>query len=107
MPRVDFNRVRAEFTMKQVLSLLALQPSNRSGAHWYGSCPLQEPTRRGPRRSFSVNVAFGRYDCHGCHSHVACLFLVAAETERCYRKDRLEGLGTLFVRLGLKPRCTR
>ena len=45
MPGVDFNRVRAEeITMEQVLSLLGFQPSQRSGAQWYGSCPLHETT---------------------------------------------------------------
>ena len=42
MPGVDFNRVRTEITMEQVLSLLGFQPSRRSGAQWYGSCPLHE-----------------------------------------------------------------
>ncbi len=97
MPRVDFNRVRTEFTMKQDLSLLGLQPSNRSGTNWYGTCPLQEPTRRGLRRSFSVNVAFGRYDCHGCHSHgdqlelweaAAKLSLHQATIDPCHRLGR-------------------
>ena len=31
MPGVDFNRVRTEITMEQVLSLLRFQPSQRSG----------------------------------------------------------------------------
>ena len=81
VPGVDFNRVRTEITMEQVLSLLGFQPSNRSGAQWYGSCPLHEPTSRRRRRSFSVNVAIGRYFCHGCHSHGNQLELWAAATK--------------------------
>ena len=50
MPGVDFDRVRAEITMEQVLGLLGFQPSTRSGAQWYGSCPLHESTL-GRRRS--------------------------------------------------------
>ena len=42
MPGVDFDRVRTEITMEQVLSLLGFQPSTRSGVQWYGSCPLHE-----------------------------------------------------------------
>jgi DNA primase len=80
VPGVDFNRVRAEITMEQVLSLLGFQPSQRSGAQWYGSCPLHESTS-GRRRSFSVNVAIGRYLCHGCHSHGNQLELWAAATK--------------------------
>ena len=49
MPGVDFDRVRTEITMEQVLSLLGFQPSSRSGVQWYGSCPLHESTSR--RRS--------------------------------------------------------
>ena len=68
MPGVDFDRVRAEITMEQVLSLLGFRPSNRSGEQWYGVCPLHE-SRPGRRRSFSVNLAISRYYCHRCHSH--------------------------------------
>ena len=68
MPGIDFNRVRTEVTMEQVLSLLGFQPSKRSGVQWYGDCPLHESTS-GRCRSFSVNVAIGRYYCHHCHSH--------------------------------------
>ena len=56
MPGVDFHALRADITMEQVLTLLAFQPSARSGVQWYGACPLHES---GARRSrcFSVNVA--------------------------------------------------
>jgi DNA primase len=82
MPGVDFNRVRTEITMEQVLSLLGFQPSRRSGAQWYGSCPLHEPlSEHHVRRSFSVNVAIGRYSCHRCHSHGNQLELWAAATK--------------------------
>ncbi len=82
MPGVDFNRVRTEITMEQVLSLLGFQPSQRSGAQWYGSCPLHETLSEHHRRgSFSVNVAIGRYYCHRCHSHGNQLELWAAATK--------------------------
>lgn len=80
MPGVDFDRVRGEITMQQVLSLLAFQPSSRSGVQWYGPCPLHESTSR-QRRSFSVNLAIGRYYCHGCDSHGNQLELWAAATK--------------------------
>ena len=80
MPGVDFDRVRAEITMEQVLSLLGFQPSRRSGVQWYGHCPLHEPTS-GRCRSFSVNLAIGRYCCHHCHSHGNQLELWAAATK--------------------------
>jgi DNA primase len=80
MPGIDFDRVRAEITMEQVLSLLGFHPSSRSGVQWYGSCPLHESTSK-RRRSFSVNVAIGRYFCHRCHSHGNQLELWAAVTK--------------------------
>jgi DNA primase len=68
VPGVDFNALRAEITMEQVLTLLAFEPSSRSGVQWYGACPLHESASR-RSRCFSVNVVRGRYYCHGCHSH--------------------------------------
>jgi len=66
--------------MEQVLNLLGFMPSTRSAGQWYGSCPLHEPGSR-HRRSFSVNVATGRYLCHRCHSHGNQLELWAAATK--------------------------
>lgn len=77
MPGVDFNVVRAEITIEQVLRLLGFQPSARSGAQWYGPCPLHRPVS-GSSRSFSANLITGRYYCHGCHSHGNQLELWAA-----------------------------
>jgi DNA primase len=81
MPGVDFERVRTAITMKQVLDLVGFEPAHRSGEQWYGRCPLHE-SRSGHRHSFSVNVALGRYFCHGCRSHGNQLELWAAATKR-------------------------
>ncbi|MGO9467302.1 MAG: CHC2 zinc finger domain-containing protein [Isosphaeraceae bacterium] len=75
---VDFDRVRTEITMEQVLSLLRLQPPTLSSAQWYGNCPLYDAGAGRRHRSFSVNVAIGRYTCHRCHSHGDQLELWAA-----------------------------
>lgn len=80
MPGVDFNALRADIAMEQVLTLLGFQPSARSGAQWYGACPLHE-SASGRSRSFSVNVARGRYSCHGCQSHGNHLDLWAAASK--------------------------
>ena len=80
MPGVDFERVRTEITMEQVLGLLGFEPAHRSGEQWSGRCPLHE-SRSGHRHSFSVNVALGRYFCHGCRSHGNQLELWAAATK--------------------------
>jgi len=80
VPGVDFDRIRAEIPMEQVLSLLGFQPSKRSGVQWYGCCPLDQSTS-GRCRSFSVNVMIGRYYCHHCRSHGNQLELWAAATK--------------------------
>jgi hypothetical protein len=40
MPGIDFDRLRREITMEQVLQLLGFQPTQRTGVQWYGGCPL-------------------------------------------------------------------
>jgi CHC2 zinc finger len=77
VPDVDFEAVRREITMEQVLDLLGFQPSTRSGVQWYGSCPLYA-SRSGRRRSLSVSVALGCCYCYGCRSHGNQLELWAA-----------------------------
>jgi DNA primase len=89
VPGVDFDRIRTEIKMEQVLDLLGFQPSSRSGAQWYGSCPLHERGLR-RRRSFSVNVAIGRYCCHRCHSCGNQLELWAAATRLPLRQAAID-----------------
>ena len=79
MPGIDFNRLRTELTMAQVLDLLAFEPVARSGAQWYGRCPLHEAPAR-DKRYFSVNLELGRYYCHRCHSYGNTIELWAAAT---------------------------
>ena len=79
MPGVDFDRLRAEITMRQVLQLLGFQSTRCRGDQWYGRCPLRDcPPSRRP--CFSVNVAMGRYYCHRCHRHGHQIELWAAAT---------------------------
>ena len=68
MPGVDFNVLRTEITMEQVLNQLGFQPRSRSGNPLHGPCPVHDSmsTRS---RTFSVNLAAGRYFCHKCRSH--------------------------------------
>jgi DNA primase len=95
MPGIDFNRLRAEITMAQVLDLLAFEPVARSGAQCYGRCPLHPPPARG-KRYFSVNLALGRYYCHRCHSHGNALELWAAATKQPFHQAAVD----LCQRLG-------
>jgi hypothetical protein len=67
MPGVDFNVLRTEVTMEDVLRQLRFQPTSRSGDQLHGPCPVHGSTSPGSR-TFSVNLANGRYYCHKCHS---------------------------------------
>ena len=67
MPGIDFNRLRHEITMEQVLDLLGFECIRRRADQWYGYCPLHESEPK-HRRALSVNVAMGCYYCHKCRS---------------------------------------
>ena len=95
MPGVNFDRVRTEITMEQVLDLLGFRPSNRPGVQWYGRGPSPE-CRPGHRRSLSVNVAIHRYFCHRCHSHGNQLELWAAAWQQPLHQAAID----LWYRLG-------
>ena len=67
MPGIDFDVLRREITMQQIVDLLPFQPSSRSRDRLSGSCPIHgsSPERS---RSFSVNLTKGRYCCFACYS---------------------------------------
>ena len=68
MPGVDFNVLRAEITMEQVLDRLGFQATGRSGDQLPGPCPIHG----------SVNLMSGRYYFHKCESQGNQLELWAA-----------------------------
>lgn len=82
VPGIDYNRLRAEIRMEQVLDLLHFQPTQRGPMQWYGACPLHEAHPHEPKakrsRVFSVNVHTGRYCCHKCRSYGNALELWAS-----------------------------
>jgi DNA primase len=77
MPGVDFNVLRNEVSMEDVLKRLRFQPTSRSGNQLHGPCPVHGSTSPGSR-TFSVNLTDGRYYCHKCHSRGNQLELWAA-----------------------------
>jgi hypothetical protein len=100
---VDFKRIRAVVTMEQVLNLLRFEPLSRSGSQGSGSCPLPACGTGRRRRSFSGNVASGRYGCHRCRSHGNPLELWAAATQQSVDQaaiDRCHRLGCEIPWLG-------
>ena len=80
MPGIDFDKLRAEITMEQVLTQLGFEPSRRSGYQWHGPCPVHGSTST-TSRTFSVNVGTRRYNCHKCNSKGNHLELWAAVTQ--------------------------
>ena len=79
MPGVDFDVLRTQIRMKQVLDLVGFQPTSTSGDQLHGPCPVHGSSPGS--HSFSVNLAQGRYYCHKCHSHGNQLELWAATNE--------------------------
>jgi DNA primase len=77
MPGVNFNALRDEITMEQVLKQLDFQPTSRQGGQLHGPCPVHRSTSA-RSRTFSVNLDTGRYYCHKCNSHGNQLELWAA-----------------------------
>ena len=67
MPGINFNQLRNEITIEQVLGLLQFECTHRRGEQWYGYCLLHESATK-HRRTFSVNVARNCYYCHKCGS---------------------------------------
>jgi len=77
MPGVDFNVLREEISMEDVLNQLEFEPTTRTGTQLHGPCPVHGSTS--PKsRSFSVNLEQGRYYCHKCESKGNQLELWAA-----------------------------
>ena len=67
MPGVDFDTLRRDIAMQQVLDLLGFQASSSHGSQLRGPCPVHGSAS--PRsRSFSVNLETGRYQCFRCRS---------------------------------------
>ena len=98
MPGVDFQSLRNEITMEDVLNQLGFVPANQTGGQLHGPCPVHGSTSAGSR-SLSVNLQTGRYYCHKCQSHgnqlelwaaVECVELLSGQLEIL---RQLRGLG--------------
>ena len=76
MPGIDFNQLRNELKMEEVLSVLGFVATRRSGQQLKGPCPVHGSSASS--ESLSVNLEEGRYFCHKCKSHGNQLELWAA-----------------------------
>lgn len=77
MAGVDFQTLRSQITMSDVLHPLGFVPTSRSASQRHGPCPVHG-SRSLRSRTFSVNVTAGRYSCHKCPSHGNSIELWAA-----------------------------
>ncbi len=67
MPGIDFDILRREITMQQVLNQLGFHATSQRGHPLRGPCPMDGSASPGSR-SFSVNLERGRYQCFSCGS---------------------------------------
>jgi DNA primase len=67
MPGINFEQVRNEITMAQVLNLIGFELTSRCGDQLRGACPVHG-SKTARSRSFSVSLRDHRYYCHKCHS---------------------------------------
>lgn len=77
MAGVNFEVLRNEIKMVQVLELLHFERVSQSGDQLRGPCPIHGSSNPSSR-TFSVNVSTGRYYCHKCQSKGNQLELWAA-----------------------------
>ena len=78
---IDFQAVRSQTSMQQVLELLDFDPVETRGDQLRGACPIHGSTS--PRsRSFSANLAKNTYRCFKCQSQGNHLDLWAAATHQ-------------------------
>ena len=67
MAGIDFNELRKDIRMEDVLQQLGFRSVAQSGAQARGPCPVHRSTNP-QSRTFSVNLREGRYYCHKCQS---------------------------------------
>jgi DNA primase len=77
MPGIDFDVLRREITMQQVLDEVGFKAHRRDGDQLHGPCPVHSSTSENSC-VFSVNLSKSRYYCHKCKSHGNQLELYAA-----------------------------
>ncbi len=77
MPGIDYQRLRQQITMRQVLDLIGFQATSRHGPQLRGTCPVSN-CRSTSGHSFSVHLTRQVYHCFACRSCGNALDLWAA-----------------------------
>jgi DNA primase len=97
MPGVDYDAIRAQVSIEDVLRLLQFTPCESRGDRLRGLCPVHGSTS--PKsRSFSVHLGRNIYRCFTCGSSGNQLDLWAAAT-KC---ELHEAAVTLCERMGIE-----
>lgn len=78
---VDFQSVRSQTSMQQVLELLEFDPVEARGDQLRGACPVHHSTSPSSR-SFSANLSTNTFRCFKCHAQGNHLDLWAAATKQ-------------------------
>jgi DNA primase len=75
MPGIDYQHLRRQIRMRQVLELIGFQATWQRGPQLRGRCPI--PGCSTSRRSFSVHLTRQVYRCFACRSSGTVLDLWA------------------------------
>jgi len=65
MAGIEYAKVRAAISIRQVLELLEFEPSFRQGDQWRGPCPIHG-SQSPQSRSFSVSLGHSAFRCFSC-----------------------------------------
>ena len=77
MPGINYQRLRQQVSMTQVLDLIGFRPSRRRGPQLRGCCPIPD-CPSSSRRDFSAHLVRQGYHCFACRSQGNALDLWAA-----------------------------
>lgn len=94
MPGIDYQELRQQVSMTQVLDLIGFQPSWRRGPQLRGRCPIPDCPSTS-RRTFSVHLVRQGYHCFACRSHGNALDLWAAVRRLPFHEAALDLCRTL------------
>ena len=94
MPGVDFDVLRREITMQQVLDEIGFSPPYRDGDQFRGPCPVHESKSKNSR-AFSLNLGTQRDYGHKCKSHGTQLELYAAARDTKVNRAAIDFCHTL------------
>ena len=95
---VDFQALRSQVSVLDVLTLFAWEPVSRKNNQLRGPCPVHKSENRASR-SFAVHTEKNVYHCFGCGSQGNQLDLAKA----LFGKELYEAARELCGRLGIEP----